>query len=267
MGSFVTAILGTLTFAVASFANNIALDPAAGGNASITTNSSIASSGWSAMVNGVLTYFPATDAVDNTGCPFTGSGCNAANEWVAPGGTVEPYLLINLDQLASINALTVSGAGNTGLTTSFDIFVSPTNPSAAMTCLNGLTTETNATAATCLATIQSTMSLVLTVLNQPDGTVSGVTGWTDTASFSPTQAQFILYYATNSTLNCPVGGCFAGDGTYSGGSMGQDDAFTTGITVNSVNGVIAAPEPATITLFSVALLGLGFAWHSRKQSC
>jgi hypothetical protein len=230
MRILVTTFLGALALAGSAFATNIAI------NATVTSNPSFV---WTA--NGHS--FAASNAVDGT----------TSTQWVAPPNgpgipvyTGAPYLLINLGNLFTLDYVSVQGVGNLGLTTSFDIFVSSVAPTAGdLSSLSNLESDPNNT-------------LVLTVLNQQDGTA-----WTNTGLITPNlQAQYVLYFATNSTVNCPVGGCTPGDGviTSPGVGVGQDDAFASEITVDAV------PEPATFGLISFSLLALGFARRSRKQS-
>lgn len=230
MRILVTTFLGALALAGSAFANNIAI------NAAVTSNPSFA---WTA--NGKS--FAASNAVDGT----------TTTQWVAPPNgpgipvyTGAPYLLINLGQIFPVDYVSVQGVGNAGLTTSFDIFVSSVAPT-----LTDLTS---------LANLESDPNnlLLFSVQNQPDGTA-----WTNTNTpLSVFNIQYVLYFATNSTVNCPAGGCTPGDGviTSPGVGVGQDDAFATEITVDAV------PEPATFGLISFSLLALGFARRSRKQS-
>ncbi len=254
MRTFVMTLLSIFSSAVLARATNIAL-PIDG--ATVTTNSSIAALGWSASVGGNITYFPASDAIDGTGCPQ--ASCAPLNEWVAPGGTVQPYLLINLGSTYAVDYLTVSGVGNPGLSTSFDVFVSENNPVAALNCISSLTgPETSATSAICLSTIESTMTLALSVLNQQDGGSGWTTPQGSVSTATPT--QYVLYYAVDSSTNCPIAGCFPGNGITST-QIGQEDAFATSIVVDAV------PEPATFGLFSAALLAFGLVRRFRQQSC
>lgn len=228
MRTLVITIFATFAFVGSAFSSDIAI------GADVTTNPSIPACGWSAYVDRVLKYFPASNAVDGS----------TATQWVAPGYIVQPYLLINLGQpFTDITSLTVTGLGNLGLTTSFDIFVSAAAPDL-----------------TSLATIESNSTLALSVLNQPDGG----TGWSITTPVSASlPIQYVLYWATGSTFNCPAGGCSPGDGilTGQGQGIGQDDAFVGEIIVDPVDPV---PEPATLGLISLTLLAIGFARRPRK---
>ena len=205
---------GALALAGSASASNIALISL---GATATASNQLSFNG--------VNYF-ATNAIDGS----------LATEWVAPGltgaptppTTVEPWLLINLGQLYTVDSVTVDGIGNPGLNTSFDIFVGT---------LAALTNIANGGAPGAGAT------LVLQVVNQADGSSWSLSGSVLTSS----QIQYVLYEAVNVTIpssNCANSSCYPGSAVFSGQTpvSGQEDAFTTEILVDAV------PEPTTMGL-------------------
>jgi hypothetical protein len=198
----ISFLLGTLAVST-SYANNVALSSL---GATATTNAYLTYKGVSYVPSNVIDVNPTT-------------------EWVSPGGTIGPYLLINLGQLYSVNSIQVDGVGNPGLTTSFNIYVG-TSPD--------------------LATLEGSQP-VLSVLDQADGVA-----WSLGTNMVATSIQYVLYLATASTQGCPSA-CYPGNAYFDNNAVplaGQDDAFTTGIIVNAI------PEPITFGPFAIALLSL-----------
>jgi len=234
MRTFVAVLFGALALGGSASANNVALDPAAGGLASIYSVSGEA-------IWGGVTY-SATNAIDGS----------TDTEWVGPGmgssAAPMPYLLIDLGQLYPIYSVTVDGVGNSGLFTSFNVYV------------GGLADLLNISQ----GGAQGAAILVLQVMNQADG----APGWSLTGLVPGgfTNTEYVLYEGVNDTTlsssDCAGDSCYPGSAQFDSDESpisGQDDGFATEILANT-------PEPSMIGLVSVALLGLGFARRFRKSN-
>jgi hypothetical protein len=222
----VTALFGILALTGSASANNVAL----------------VSLGASTTPSSVLTYMGTTYFANNA---IDG---NLSTEWVGVGNTsvtqAEPYLLISLAQVYTIDSVTVDGVGNSGLNTSFDIFAGT------LAALQNI--EMNGAGAA-----GAGATLVLQVVNQADGTAWSLTGNIP----GDMQTQYVLYEGVNDTANnsnCPSDVCFPGSAFFNSATPpapigGQDDAFATEIIVDAI------PEPATVGLVSLAFIALGLA--------
>ena len=178
MRIFAAVLIVAFVLASSAFAGNIAL----------TSFGATVSCGGTPspcfLTFGATQYLP-SNAIDGS----------LATEWVAPGGTQSPYLLINLGGLYTVNSITVSGVGNAGNAIGFSVFA---GTSASVATLEGGTA-------------------VGTVASQAGGTA-----WNDTFSLAGSPLiQYVLYDITLSYGN--------------GGTTGIDDAYTTEITVNDPN--------------------------------
>jgi len=173
MRIFVTALMLAVALTSSAFAGNVALS---GLGASATCGGTPSCT---------LTTFVPGNAIDGS----------LATEWVAPGGTVGPYLLVNLGQLYTIDSVTISGVGNASESIGFEVFV---GTSSSVATLEGGTPITGGSQ-----------------IIQADGTA-----WNDTYSVSTASPiQYILYDVTTSNSG-------AGDTTH-------DDAFTTEIAADA----------------------------------
>jgi len=239
MRTLVTALFGVLALAGSAFATNIALDSAAGGIASIYNYNGYLQNYPSAGDN-----YPATNAIDGS----------LSTPWVAPGGTVapNPYFLVNLGQLYTVDSLTVDGNGNNNLTTSFDVFVGT------LAALTAIETAAAGTASPSCPSGDGYCAEPLIVSSYLEGAIP----WSQTGLVSTTtQIQYVLYIATNSSNSvsaCYQSNCYPGSALPFGSSAptsGQDDAAVNELLVDATT----LPEPTTIGLVGITLLGLGFA--------
>jgi hypothetical protein len=173
MRIFVTALMLAVALASSAFAGNVALSglgasATCGGTPSCTLGSFVASN----TIDGSL-----------------------ATEWVAPGGTVGPYVLVDLGQLYTIDSVTISGVGNSGYSIGFEVFV---GTSSNVATLEGGTPITGGS-----PIVQS-----------------GGAAWNDTYSVSiASPIRYVLYDVTTSNNSDHP--------TY-------DDAYTTEIAADSV---------------------------------
>ena len=229
MRTFVTVVAGAMVSVASMFANNMAITGFATASADAT-----------------LTFGGVTYSADNALNWCSGS------EWVAPGGTSNPYLLISLSSPTTIGAITVNGVGNPNLFTAFDIFVGSLTPD-----LANYSTLTQSELIAQLEGSGSNMVLVGTEMDQVDGTA-----WSDTFTVpTSTPISYVLYLGISGDGSGCGGTCEPGTATFDGSGTpmgGEDDAFTTGIVVDTT------PEPATFGLFGISTLLLGFVRRFRK---
>jgi hypothetical protein len=226
MRTLLTIVAGVALAAASAFANNIAVT----GMATATASSSLTMNGTTYAASGALNW--------------------SSGEWVAPGGTsadsttngitYNPYLLITLNQPATVDSITVYGAGHAALFSAFDIFVGNTSPLTALSSNNvGISSQTMTQ--TSVLNLLSGMTLVGQTLNQQGST----TGWSDTFSVSTAAPiQYVLYLAISGNgTGCATTPCYPGDATFDNNGhpiSGQEDAHSTGIVVDAV------PEPVTL---------------------
>jgi hypothetical protein len=162
-------------------AGNIALDPAAGGTASATCGGTPLPC---FLTFGGVQYLP-SNAIDG----------NSATEWVAPGGTQDPTLLIDLGGVFPVDSISISGVGNSGNSIGFEVFAGGAG-----------STVASLEAGTPVGTVDSQ---------------AGGTAWTDTFSLAGTPSiEFILYDVT------------LANGSGSSGTAGVDDAYASTISVD-----------------------------------
>ena len=169
--------------------------------------------------------------------------CGAVYTGVAPYN-VEPYLLINLGQAYTIDNVTVTGLGSTGLFTSFNVFVG-TGWTGGSFANNDLLT---APSTDLTGSIE-----VLSVTLQPDGG----SGWS--ISTNSTLSSIITLASLAQTSNIQYVELVA-TGTPDDG-ITYDAALAGEITVNDP---MPTPEPTTMGLAGLALLALGSASRFRK---
>jgi hypothetical protein len=151
--------------------------------------------------------------------------------WVAPGVMTDPYLLIDLNQTALVDSITIYGFGNLGRDLQFELFAGTTSN---------------------VATLEGGTALGGEVLEAGTGQYPNPAGnWSFTYNFSsPTAISAVLVDFTcafGSTSN--VGGC----------PSSLDDAYVSEVNVDAV------PEPATFGLIGIGLLALGFQRHRLQQ--
>ena len=178
MRVFVTVLIAAFALASSAFAGNIALTPAT------------ATCGGTPLPCFLTFPFPA-------GTQYLASNTidgNSATEWVAPGGTVNPYVLIDLLAPHTVDNVDVFGVGNSGRFIGFSVFV-------------GMSSD--------LTTLRSSTAIG-TVANQPGGTA-----WSDLFSVSTSsQIRYVLYDVTISNTG-------SADAIH-------DDAYATTISVDGV---------------------------------
>jgi hypothetical protein len=226
MRTFVTVVAGALVIVASAFANNIAV-----------TGSATATAGF----GDTLGAYSASYALN----------WNSGSAWIAPGGSVNPYLLITLNQPALVDSVTVYGGGNSLLFSAFDIFVGSLAPN-----LGSFDSISESDLIAQLEGAGSNMTLIGTETDQADGYV-----WTDSFAVSTsTPIQYVLYLGISGDgPGCDVTVCAPGTGTT--GVGGQDDAFTSGIVVDDP----PTPEPATFGLFGAAALLFGLTRRFRHK--
>jgi hypothetical protein len=191
------------------------------GNVALLSLGATATCGGTPACN--LSGYPAANTIDGTES-YNGSGVDT-DVWVAPGGTVSPYLLINLGQLYTVDSVTISGQGNPGYTIGFEVFVGGAADSTAALLLSSGTQITPGTVV------------------QTDGIRNAL--WSDTFSVSPaSKIEYVLLDVTQSN---------------STGNPTWEDAGAAEITVDAV------PEPGTLGLIGAGLLALGFTRRSRTR--
>ena len=219
MRVFVTAWMVAFALASSAFAGNIALTSL---GASATCGGTLALPNYPDICYLILPY-------PNPGgtqyLPSNTIDGDPATQWVAPGGTQNPTLLINLGGLYTVDSITISGVGNPGRSVGFSVFVGTSSD---------LTTLEGGTA-------------IGTVGSQADGTL-----WNDTFLVSTSsQIQYVLYDVTFAN----------GNGT--SGTTGVEDAFAATISVDHPDDP-SVPEPGTFGLMGAGLLALSFTRRSRK---
>jgi MYXO-CTERM domain-containing protein len=122
---------------------------------------------------------------------------DSSTGWVAPGGTLDPYLLIDLGSPQVANNVTISGVGNPGNVISFSVFVGTTSDIATLEAGTPIGSEAD----------------------QMGGTL-----WSDTFTISSdSPIQYVLYDVTLSNMNPTVD---------ASGSDGIDDAYASQIVVD-----------------------------------
>jgi hypothetical protein len=150
MRIFVTALMLAVALASSAFAGNVALT-----SLGATAQSYCGTGGATSPCD--YTTHVANLAIDG----------NSSTQWIANGAVINPYVVINLGALYTIDFVSVSGVGNTGNTISFEVF-GGTTPSPAIL----LGTETGQ---------------------------AGGSAWTDTFTTPPSTYQYIEYYVTGGT--------------------------------------------------------------------
>ena len=182
MRTLVPLIVGAFVLVGSVFASDVALNaPASSCSLVPGTNScSLAP----ITVGGTTYTFTASNADDGI----------TTNEWVAPGGTMSPYLLIALPQAyTGVTSVVIDGLGNTGDFSSFNVYAGT---------VSSLT----------LANLES-MPEIYSTTNQADSS----SGWSQTITAGlPAAIQYVLYLGTGAP----------GTGT-------QDDANVAEILVNT----------------------------------
>lgn len=151
MRIFVTALVLAVVLASSAFAGNVALT-----SLGASAQSYCGLAGATSPCD--YTTHVANWAIDG----------NSSTQWIANGAVFDPYVLINLGSLYTIDFVSVSGVGNTGNTISFEIFGGTTSTPAVL-----LGTETNQ---------------------------AGGSAWTDTFTLAtPAAYQYIEYFVTGGT--------------------------------------------------------------------
>ena len=182
MRIFVTALTLAVALACSAFAGNVALSPGATATCEGTpTPCQLSGYGASLTIDGL------------------GYLANPADEWVAPGGTANPAVLVNLGAAYNIDYITITGVGNVGNQIQFELFVGT----------NGALSSTNTGVGTLVPGSLTTQ------------TATGTGAWSDTFAVSPfTPIQYILYDVT---------------GSYGGSkTTGWDDAYANDIIADAV---------------------------------
>jgi hypothetical protein len=187
----IATLIAVLALGTSAFAENIAL-PSLG--ASAACGGSISLPNYPNICYLIYPYPSGTDYL-----PSNVIDGDPSTEWVAAGGTVDPYLLIDLGGLYTVDSVTVTGIGNTGNIIGFSVFTGTTS--------NVATLE----AETPIGSVASQM---------------GGTLWSDTFSVSTAAPiEYVLYDVTLSNGDITVG---------TTGSGGLDDAYATEISVDGV---------------------------------
>ena len=185
----VAALTAAFALASSAFANNIALSSL---GATATCGGIITLPDYPNLCYLIYPYPSGTDYSSSN--PIDG---DQGTEWVAPGGTQDPTLLIDLGGLYTVDDVTIEGVGNPGNSIGFSVYVGTSSD---------------------LATLEA---------GTPIGTVPsqlGGTPWTDGFSVSTSSPiQYVLYDVTTSNPNPTVG---------LGGSDGLDDAYASTILVD-----------------------------------
>lgn len=152
MRIFVTALTLAFVLASSAFAGNVALT---GLGASATCGGTPAP----CELNFGGTTYGASNTIDG----------NPATLWVAPGGTVNPYVLVDLGKLYTIDFVTISGVGNAARSIGFSVYAG-----------------TSSSVSTLLA------GTAIGSTTQPGGTA-----WNDTYSVSTSSPiRYVLYNVT-----------------------------------------------------------------------
>lgn len=236
MRSVVTALISVVVLAGSAFGGNIALSPGASAVCGGSGGAQGAASPESAVCQ--LTYGGTTYGAGNTinGIGISAPSAFPPNEWIAPVGLQDPYLLVTLAAPATVDWVTVSGYGTPGQELSFDVFVG-----SAATCAGDTTADQ------CANSLESTGVQI-----DPGGTTitGSASGWTSGpfAVSTSSQIQYVLYDVTESNGFCEF--CV---------TAAFDNAYAAQVYVDST------PEPATFALIGTGLLALGFKWRSRRQ--
>jgi len=211
MRIFVTALVLAVVLTSSAFAGNVALSPGA-----------------TATCEGT----PTPCQVTGRGAPLTIDGISytttPSDKWVAPNGTVNPAVLIDLGGLYTVDFVTITGVGTPGNEIQFELF----------TGTNGALSSTNTGVGT-----QDGATFTETA---PSTAFNGVVGaWSVTIPVSTASSvRYILYDVT---------GSYGGSNT-----TGWDDAYADDIVADAV------PEPGTIGLMGAGLLALGFTLRKKK---
>src|ERR1017187_7662277 len=217
-----------MRFSVSALVAAVALaSPAYAGNIALTSMGATATCGGTIVLPDypdicyLIYYYPSGTQY----LPSNAIDGDPATQWVAPGGTQNPTLLINLGGLYTVDSITISGVGNPGRSVGFSVFAGTSSD---------LTTLEGGTA-------------IGTVGSQADGTL-----WNDTFLVSTSsQIQYVLYDVTFAN----------GNGT--SGTTGVEDAFAATISVDHPDDP-SVPEPGTFGLMGAGLLALSFTRRSRK---
>ena len=213
MRILVTALVLAVVLASSAFAGNVALSPGA-----------------TATCEGT----PAPCFVTGRGASNTIDGISytttPSDKWVAPNGTINPAVLIDLGGLYTIDFVTITGVGTPGNEIQFELF----------TGTNGALSSTN----TGVGTLDGSLNTV----TAPSTAFNGVVGtWSVTIPVSTASpVEYILYDVT------------ASYGINVDHQTGWDDAYADDIIADAV------PEPGTIGLMGAGLLALGFTLRKKK---
>lgn len=234
MRSAVTALISVLVLAGSAYGGNIALSSL--GATATCGASSVTAGDPSCFLTfpypGGTQYVPG-NVIDGANDP-TNPVETIGNEWVAPGGTGNPFLLVDLPPGGpfTVDSVSVYGYGSDGDEIGFSVYVGNCSSlDSVATCAGNL--EAGSEGGTLIGS----------------DTEIGGSWWEDTFAVSTaTPIQDVLYDVTLS--NCD-GVCIT--------STTLNDAYLNEITVD------ATPEPATFGMIGAGLLALGFKWRYRKQ--
>jgi len=158
MRIFVTALMLAVVLASSAFAGNVALSGLG----------ATAVCGPTTGVGCTLSTFVAGNTID-------GNYATLGDKWVAPSGAANPWVLVTLNQVYTVDTITITGNGNTGVDIGFTVYAGTT---AGLTGSNLVDPQ-----------VQGTTVEV--------GNASGL--WTDVITLSsPTPIQYVLYDVTES---------------------------------------------------------------------